>query len=64
MQAALEQLRAEGLPVLEAAVARRRPHVHDHINMLRRYSFAVPESVARGELQPLRNPADEGPFRE
>ena len=61
MQAALDQLRAEGFQILEADVARLNPHVHDHINMLGRYSFAVPESVARGELRPLRNPADEGP---
>ncbi|MGH8141515.1 MAG: Tn3 family transposase [Steroidobacteraceae bacterium] len=61
MQAALDQLRAEGFPVLEADVVHLNPHVHDHINMLGRYSFAVPESVARGELRPLRNPADEGP---
>jgi hypothetical protein len=33
---------------------------HEHINLLGRYSFAVPESVARGELRPLRNPADGG----
>jgi hypothetical protein len=60
MQAALEQLRAAGFPVLESDVAHLNPHVHEHINMLGRYSFAVPESVTRGELRPLRNPADEG----
>jgi hypothetical protein len=26
---------------------------------LARYSFAVPESIARGGLRPLRNPADD-----
>ena len=30
------------------------------VHLLGRYSFAVPESVARGELRPLRNPADGG----
>src|SRR5580704_12019338 len=44
-------------PVGEADVARLSPLVHEHINMLGRYSFAMPETVARGELRPLRNPA-------
>ena len=61
MQAALEQLRAEGYPIVEADIAHLNPHIHAHINMLRRYSFAVPDSVARGELRPLRNPADDRP---
>ena len=61
MQAALEQLRAEGYPIVEADAAHLNPHIHAHINMLGRYSFAVPESVARGELRPLRNPTDDRP---
>lgn len=44
----------------EADVARLPPLLHEHINMLGRYSFSVPESVAKGELRPLRDPADEG----
>ena len=39
-------------------VARLSPLQHKHINMLGRYSFSVPEAVAKGELRPLRNPAD------
>jgi hypothetical protein len=58
MQAALEELRADGYPVREEDVMRLSPLSYDHINMLGRYSFAVPESVERGELRPLRNPAD------
>jgi len=61
MQAAIDQLRAEGYPVLDEDIARLNPHVHDHINMLGRYSFSIPESVAHGELRPLRNPSDPGP---
>ena len=61
MQAAIDQLRAEGYPVLDEDVARLNPHVHDHINMLGRYSFSIPESVAHGDLRPLRNPSDPGP---
>ena len=56
MEAALNQLRLEGHQVCEADVARLSPLIHDHINMLGRYSFAMPETVARGELRPLRNP--------
>ena len=57
MEAALHQLRLERHQVYEADVARLSPLIHDHINMLGRYSFAMPEIVARGELRPLRNPA-------
>lgn len=58
MEAGLAQLRAEGHPVKEEDVARLSPLLHEHINMLGRYSFSVPDSVARGELRPLRGPAD------
>ena len=32
---------------------------HDHINTQGRHSFAMPEAVVKGELRPLRNPADD-----
>ena len=35
-------------------VARLSPLAHEHINMLGRYAFILPEPVARGELWPLR----------
>jgi hypothetical protein len=57
VEVAFNQLRLEGHAVGEADVARLSPLVHDHINMLGRYSFAMPETVVRGELRPLRNPA-------
>jgi hypothetical protein len=38
--------------------ARLTSFVHDKINMLGRYSFAVPVAVARGELRPLRDSTD------
>ena len=47
-----------GFPVRDEDVARLSPLQHEHINMLGRYSFSVPEAVAKGELRPLRNPAD------
>src|ERR1700680_4356760 len=34
------------------------PLLHEHINMLGRYSFSMPDAVAKGELRPLRNPED------
>lgn len=55
MEAALQRLRAEGLPVASADVARLSPLVHQHINFQGRYSFALAESVARGALRPLRD---------
>jgi hypothetical protein len=58
MDAVLAQLRSEGYPVLPEDEARLSPFGHEYINMLGRYSFAVPETVARGELRPLRAAGD------
>src|SRR5215469_3507897 len=55
MDAALNQLRAEGFDARAADVARLSPLGFDHINMLGRYAFALPDSVAQGQLRPLRN---------
>ncbi|WNI19679.1 Tn3 family transposase [Streptomyces sp. ITFR-21] len=54
MNAALDQLRANGHEVREEDVARVSPFVRHHINMLGRYSFALPEIP--GGLRPLRDP--------
>ncbi len=59
IEAALSQLRNEGFAVLDADVARLSPLIHEHINMLGRYSFVVPEAVTRGELRQLRDPKDD-----
>jgi Tn3 transposase DDE domain len=56
IEAALEQLR-QNSQVHEEDVARLSPLIHDHINLLGRYSFAIPKAVIRGELRPLHNPA-------
>jgi TnpA family transposase len=56
MEAALQHLRAEGAEVRDEDVARLSPLVHHHINFQGRYSFALSETVARGELRPLRDP--------
>lgn len=45
--------------MLDEDLARLSPLIFEHINMLGRYSFAVSEEVARGELRPLRNPDDD-----
>lgn len=58
MDAVVAQLRNEGYEVLREDEARLSPFGHDHINMLGRYSFAVPEAVARGEMRPLRSAGD------
>ena len=56
IEAALNQLRAEGMEVKPEDVARLSPLLHKHINFQGRYSFALSESVARGGLRPLRDP--------
>jgi len=38
--------------VKDADVARLSPLLHEHINMVGRYSFSVPDAVAMGELRP------------
>ncbi len=40
--------------------ARLSPLGHEHINMLGRYAFTLPDTVARGELRPLRDPRSAG----
>ena len=54
MNAVLDQLRMEDYDVKPEDEARLSPFGHDHINMLGRYSFAVPDAVVRDELRPLR----------
>ena len=55
MDAALDQLRPEGFLVRDEDAARLSPLGHEHINVLGRYAFSLPEMVVRGELRPLRN---------
>jgi TnpA family transposase len=56
VDAALNQLRVEGVDVRDEDVARLSPLGFDHINMLGRYTFILPDQIARGELRPLRDP--------
>ncbi len=36
-------------------LARLSPLLHEHVNMLGRYDFTLPQRVAAGELRPLRD---------
>jgi hypothetical protein len=55
-EAALTQVREEGLAVQAADVARFAPVGHQHSNVPGRSSCALSEAGARGQLRPLRNP--------
>ncbi len=55
MDAIINQLKKEGLLINEDDVARLCPLGSEHINVLGRYSFAIPEAVAKGEMRPLHN---------
>jgi TnpA family transposase len=55
MDIALDHLRASGCEVRPEDVARLSPLETNNINVLGRYTFALPESVARGQLRPLRD---------
>jgi TnpA family transposase len=59
IEAVLEQFQREGFPVSPADVARLSPLIFEHINMLGRYAFLVPDAVRRGELRLLRTPTDD-----
>lgn len=54
MDAAVNQLRADGFDVRDEDVVRLSPFVRHHINMLGRYSFHLPE--LSGGLRSLRDP--------
>lgn len=58
INAALDQLAGEGNPIRPEDVARLCSLVFEHIDLSGRYAFSVPDSVVRGQLRPLRNPAE------
>jgi len=61
MDAVLTQLRQQGYSVRDEDVARLSPLIYEHINMLGRYLFAIPEAVLRGEQRDLCNPGSRAP---
>ena len=56
MSRALDHLRASAYAVRDEDAARLSPLIHDHINMLGSYRFALPEPLAAGQFRPLRDP--------
>jgi TnpA family transposase len=58
LQQALEEYQAAEASPEAGDVARLSPLLHEHVNMLGRYDFTIPERVAAGELRPLRTLAD------
>lgn len=61
MDAAINQLRAQGEETNETDLARLSPLINKHINMLGHYSFALAKEIKPGVLRPLSNP-NAGPF--
>jgi hypothetical protein len=55
MNAALERLRAQGYPVLDEDVARLSPFVREHLNVVGKYSFLLPDLGEAG-IRELRDP--------
>ena len=58
LQQALAQHQETDGEVPEEDIARLSPLLHEHVNMLGRYDFSLPESLAAGQLRPLRDPAN------
>ena len=54
MQAALDQLRAEGYPVHEEDLAHLSPARFEHINPFGKYYFPIDQARHRQGLRPLR----------
>ena len=44
--------------MLPEDAARLSPLVYEHINLLGRYAFSVPDAVERGQLRPLRSSSE------
>jgi len=58
VDAALSNLRGAGVEVKPADVARLSPLGHENIIILGRYSFALADRIAQGELRPLHHTDD------
>lgn len=58
MQVALDQLRSQGVQILDEDLQRLSPLIHHHINLLGRYHFGLPEAQKHGKLRKLRDPND------
>lgn len=61
LQAAIEEVAAYiDTHINPEDVARLSPLGFEHINMLGRYHFDLAESIARGEMRPLRPSSGQG----
>jgi len=54
IQAALEGIGRQRIQVRAEDAARRSPLLHEHINLLGRSEFNLPDEMTRGQLWPLR----------
>ena len=54
MNHAVEDMRARGMRVRPEDVERLSPLGYDHINLLGRYTFSLPDEIRQGALRPLR----------
>jgi hypothetical protein len=64
MDAAISKLQATGKNVNPEDLALLSPLGYQHINMLGGYSFALPESVQKGELRSFHKPCLEEVFED
>ena len=55
MAAALKELSRVGYEVYPEDVARLSPLIHRHLNFQGRRAFVLSETVAQGQLRPLRD---------
>jgi len=53
MHAALDHLKTQTGEVKDEDTARLSPLVHEHVNVLGRYSFALTKQIKNGQLRPL-----------
>jgi hypothetical protein len=54
MNAAIQQLKSKGYPVLEEDIKNLSPARQEHINPYGRFIFEIEKEFARKELRPLR----------
>lgn len=57
LDAALTQVREQGMDIHQEDLVRLSPLGYSHINMLGRYQFNLPDSIQQGGMRPLRDPS-------
>jgi TnpA family transposase len=62
MQAAIQQMRQDGMDVSNDDILHLTPLIWRHLNFLGRYDFSLPDTVMNGGLRPLRNPTSAWDF--